>query len=287
LAKFRNKNCNAVRKSREKRKLDDPVEYANRNRGAVETFRMKRNANFNDRNRIERFQRANLLGPIFICSCCKRRLFENSVIKLTSDVRQKIDDKNANLLRLCLQREIVIDLFINSNSSKTGSYICTTCLKTLISGKMPAMSEANGLKLTKLEEYIQLTEQEKNLIALNINFQYIFFLRKSRWAATKKQMISVPVPHQSVLSTIKQIPRLPKEAGLIPVTLKRKKEYKSHHKKEFIDAAKIFKVLDILKKSGHPYYQFYEDFSSYEIDARKMIVKDMNYFLTRIILRRI
>ena len=79
-------------------------------------------------------------------------------------------------------------------------------------------------------------------------FQYIFFLRKSRLAATKKQMISVPVPYQSVLSTINQIPRLPKEAGLIPVTLKRKKEYKSNHKKELIDPAKIFKVLDILKR---------------------------------------
>ena len=35
-------------------------------------------------------------------------------------------------------------------------------------------------------------------------------------------------------------------------------------KKEYVDSEKIFTALYHLKKSGHPYYQFYDDFSTYE-----------------------
>ena len=85
------------------------------------------------------------------------------------------------------------------------------------SGKIPSMSITNGLHLTDILKEGNLTELENNLIAQNINFQYIFCLKKSRWAATKKQMISVPVAVEKVLNTIENLPRLPKNAGLVPV----------------------------------------------------------------------
>ena len=92
----------------------------------------------------------------------------------------------------------------------------------------------------------------------------------------RKQMISVP--SSSVLNTVHKLPRMPKEAGLIPVMLKRKKEYKSYHKREYINPKKIFYVLDLLKKYGHPHYQFYNDFSSYkercktqDVEGHKML----------------
>jgi hypothetical protein len=94
-------------------------------------------------------------------------------------------------------------------------------------------------------------------------------LKKSRWAATKKQMISVPVAPETVLNTVQQLPRVPKEAGLVQVKLKRKKIYERSHKIELIDPEKIFRVLGHLKKSGHPYYQFYDDFKSYEKRCRE------------------
>ena len=112
---------------------------------------------------------------------------------------------------------------------------------------MPSMSISNGLELVKLEKDCHLTELENNLIAQNINFQYIFSLHKSRWAATKKQMISVPVTPETILDTVQKLPRLPKDAGLVEVKLKRKKEYEGCHKKEYVDPMKIFKVLNILK----------------------------------------
>ena len=46
--------------------------------------------------------------------------------------------------------------------------------------------------------------------------------------------------------------------------MKRKKIYDGCHKKEYVDSAKIFNVLNHIKKSGHPYYQFIDDINTYE-----------------------
>ena len=97
------------------------------------------------------------------------------------------------------------------------------------------------------------------MIAQMINFQYIFQLRKSRWGATKNQMISVPVSLEKVQETVGQLPRLPKDAGLVPINFKRKKEYKNCYKKELIDPDKLIRALKYLKQSGHPYYQNLDD----------------------------
>ena len=77
-------------------------------------------------------------------------------------------------------------------------------------------------------------------------------------------MISVPVAPETVLNTINQFPRIPREAGLIPVQLKRKLEYDRCHKKEHIDPEKIIRALDFLKYCGNPYYQFYDDLNSFK-----------------------
>ena len=134
----------------------------------------------------------------------------------------------------------------------------------MISNKIPAMAMVNGLQLSPIEQSCHLTELENNLIAQNINFQYIFCLQKSRWAATKKQMISVPVPPEAVLNTVQQLPRLPRESGLIPVQLKRKMEYNANHKREYIDPDKIIRALEYFKKCGNPYYKIFDDFESYQ-----------------------
>ena len=77
-------------------------------------------------------------------------------------------------------------------------------------------------------------------------------------------MITVPVPPETVLNTVNQLPRTPTEAGIIPVKLKRKLEYEGSHKTELINPNKIFKTLQFLKESGHPDYQFSENEIEYE-----------------------
>ena len=105
----------------------------------------------------------------------------------------------------------------------------------------------------------KLTEIENNLIAHTILFQKIFLLPKSRMSAVKDKLVNIPIGSADVLNTIECLPRTPREAGLIQVKLKRKLKYENYHKHEYIDTKKIFKALELLKKSGHPYYQFYDD----------------------------
>ena len=257
-------NLKAVVLCQEKLKAADEYQFNIQNKINVRKHREQKFANFTDIDRIRNFNRANIFGPIFICSCCKRRLFENGVSKITGDMKNKVNEKKDKLYESTILRETIVTIHINGHSSLSGSYICSTCKSSLLSGKIPAMAEVNGLNLSPVEEICQLTELENNLIALNINFQYIYFLKKSRWAATRKQMISVPVHQDTILNTVEKLPRLPRDAGLIPVSLKRKEEYKSSHRKELIDPEKIFQVLNHLKQSGHPYYQFYDDFNTYQ-----------------------
>ena len=79
-------------------------------------------------------------------------------------------------------------------------------------------------------------------------------------------MISVPVTQESVINTVKQLPRMPRDGGLIGVNLKRKMAYSNNHKKEYVDPKKMIKVLQHLQKSGHPHYQFNDnlDLEEYE-----------------------
>merc|ERR1711954_542574 len=175
-----------------------------------------------DRQRIFNFKKATLFGPIFICSCCKRKLFQHSVVKITQALREKINKKVDSLYSTCIIREEIVNVNINGNNEKTGAYICSTCKSTLLAGKIPAMAEVNGLGLVNIKENCHLTEFENNLIAQNLNFQYIYCLKKSRMAANKNQMISVPVHPE----TVRQLPRLPKSQ----LTSKEKKTYKNCHK---------------------------------------------------------
>ena len=213
-------------------------------------------------SRRRNFMRATLFGPIFICSCCHRKHFEKAVTKVTENFKDKLAAKKVPYsLAIPPKQEVQVNILLNGSNSLTGIYICHTCKNSLLGGGLPAMAVQNNLHLPKLLEDCKLTELENNLIAKIINFQYIYQLPKSRWGATKKQMISVPVREESLMNTIDKLPRLPKDAGIIPIHLKRKLEYNNSHKKEYVDPARMLRALKHLKDSGHPYYQFCDDFN--------------------------
>jgi hypothetical protein len=76
---------------------------------------------------------------------------------------------------------------------------------------------------------LDLTELENNLIAKRILFQKIYQLPKSRMAGCKDKLINIPNNDEDVYNTVKNIPRTPREAGLLEISLKRKLEYKNNH----------------------------------------------------------
>ena len=89
-------------------------------------------------------------------------------------------------------------------------------------------------------------------------------LRFNRWTALKDRVINVPINDEDIVKTVNLLPRTPKEAELIGVSLKRKLEYKSKHQSQLVNPSKIFQMLDLLKNSGNPYYQFYENADTFQ-----------------------
>ena len=112
----------------------------------------------------------------------------------------------------------------------------------------------NGLKGDKLPKGLKLTELENNLIALNIIFQKVHKMPKSRWNGTHDRLVNIPIGEQDICNTIKSLPRTPAEGGIISVDLKRKLEYKNSHLKQLIDVKKIYDYLKYLKDTAKNKY---------------------------------
>ena len=136
-----------------------------------------------------------------------------------------------------------------------------------MTGKRPAQSHQNNLEIFNIKEHpeLNLTELESSLISKALVFMKIFKKPKSRMAAIKDRCVCVPIDDQTINETLNQLPRTPSEACIVPIKLKRKKEYKNVHLNEYVDVEKMHRALLTLKESGHPEYQFYEpsDFNTY------------------------
>lgn len=136
-------------------------------------------------------------------------------------------------------------------------WICHNCHSLLGKGKQPPMSHSNNLQLLDIEgkDELQLSELENAMITLNIPFQIIYQLPKTRWTATKRQLVNIPIFESDVATTLTSLPRTPQEAGLIKVQLKRKKSMKNTHREQYVDAEKMFRALKTFQALGNPYYQ--------------------------------
>ena len=127
------------------------------------------------------------------------------------------------------------------------------------------MCSNNGLQVDILPEpKLRLTELENNIIALNIVFQKFHLKPKSRWSGTHDRLVNVPISQQDIKKTLKALPRTPAEAGIIPVGLKRKLEYKTTHLQQLIDIKKIYKYLHyLIYISKSKYYKIFDDVDSF------------------------
>ena len=224
-------------------------------------------------------------GPIYGCICCHRTLFKNAVIEIENieRFRENLNEAFDDLFEYSICSENVgeqLDLK-TMPSTKGKFYLCTTCKSKLVNGQRPAQSHQNNLEIFDAKNHpeLNLTELESSLISKALVFMKIFKKPKSRMAAIKDRCVCVPIDDQTVNETLKQLPRTPAEACIVPIKLKRKKEYKGTHLKEYVDVEKLHKALEMLKNSGHPEYQFYEpsDFQSY---ARRCEEEDPDGFKT-------
>ena len=264
------RNQNNMEAMQKLRKDETETKRNLRNQKNMEAMQKSRN-NLTELDRLLRFQQETRYGPIFVCSSCDQKMFQNNVCGMEKSMLEKLQQRNIETFDKVqagnLQKIQICTQEIGKELRETNiPYICFTCKKHLNQGKVPPMSRANGLELVDLKDNpdLNLSELENNLISKRLLFQKIYQLPRSRMAGCKDRLINIPINDKDVLNTVEKLPRTPKEAGLLEIKLKRKMEYENFHKKEFVNPTKIFTALQFLREKKHPSYLFFEELNDYE-----------------------
>ena len=75
-------------------------------------------------------------------------------------------------------------------------------------------------------------------------------------SALKSRCVCIPIGESDIQNTLSILPRTPNQAGLVPVKLKRMKQWKNVHLQQYVNVEKLLKALTRLRDLGHKYYQF-------------------------------
>ncbi|XP_062572139.1 uncharacterized protein LOC134234095 [Saccostrea cucullata] len=234
-----------MKASEKKRKQDKREHLPNEKKNEIRTRDQQRksvNKKLNLQNPYQTFLHKIKSGPSFVCICCNRLLYEQTVNKITKNTFKTVDPDvlNEALPGWCFdQKEI--------------SYICKTCILSLHKKKIPGQATVNELHLTELKEpLISLTDFEARLVSQRLIFMKILALPRGRQKAVHGTVVNVPVDSSQ---TCTLLPRLPTNSGLIPVKLKRKLEYRGHVEFQHISPDRVISSLLFLKENN----EFYKD----------------------------
>ena len=210
-------------------------------------------------------------GCTYPCCCCWEAKFRNGVKEIPDIVKYKeeLDAKRENFFAETIWpcTSITQDVLKEIPNRKGSFFLCIDCRSKLGKKKIPSKCHTNKLEIFDIKDFpdLDLTELELNLISKKIIFMKIHRKPKSQMSAIKDRIVCIPIDSGTIEQTLKKLPRLPKDAGLVPIKLKRKQAYKSSHLQEWINVEKIHRCLLLLKNFGHKEYEFYspEHFSSY------------------------
>ena len=231
-----------------RRNIYDMRNRAKRNQSIREKTKTAR-SNLTMKDRILNFKREFMEGPTYVCQCCKRCLFASGVKILKKREIDKLSSKyEASLLNRVFTRVM---------ATCTSLVICHNCHTTIsVSKKMPRIAEANGLKLDEIpQELLLVTELEQQLIAKTLIFMKIKYLPKRMMKAMINRVVNVPLNDEDINTTVSKLPRLPNEAGVVAIELKRKVELKSVHAGAYVKPSQIRKAIHKLKELENPFYQ--------------------------------
>ena len=107
---FKENHNKRVKENEERKKDADP-------KGFKEYVRQRKensNKNISACKRLQNFRRRVQFGPIFICSCCHQKLFDNQVEEITDGIREKIDKADPGIREECIDEELQVDLGRNA-----------------------------------------------------------------------------------------------------------------------------------------------------------------------------
>ena len=104
------------------------------------------------RERILKFRNSVRYGPIFPCVCCEQLMFEKGVKELDDKTQQYIklicDKYDKFLFEKVFQNKLRQEIY--KVSFQKCCFICQTCNKYLMKGKLPPMSAASNLAFQRI-----------------------------------------------------------------------------------------------------------------------------------------
>ncbi|XP_078621267.1 uncharacterized protein LOC144887742 [Branchiostoma floridae x Branchiostoma japonicum] len=202
---------------------------------------------------IEEFQRECKKGPEYVCTVCHRLLFCNQVVICDKD-------KYVEAVKHCLTGTYVHQCNVEcsphacptANSSRGQEWICHCCDTHLLKKKtIPYEAQSNKMKLPEIPpELKSLNTLESQLIAKRIPFMKVAALPKGGQKGVLGPVVCVPA---DVSETHAILPRMPSEAQLIKVKLKRKLQYNAYHMYRQISPLKVDVALKYLVENNEHY----------------------------------
>ena len=167
--------------------------------------------------------------PVYICTSCHRLLWRKGVQKFSIDKYNKIKKE---IIQLVLHEKYRL-------TSIDGSiYICHTCHIALKSGKIPAQSKANRMALDEIpDELKDLNNLELHIICKRILFMKLVKLPRGKQKGIKGAAVNVPADLGPACNLL---PRLPADAHIVSLKLKRKLEYKQAYLHDTIHPEKDY-----------------------------------------------
>ena len=178
-------------------------------------------------------------GPDYVCTVCHRMLYKSSVILFNEDKYGEIVVQN------------VINKICKQTSIDGRQWICSSCHNAMCRGNMPVQCKANGLNLDEIpNELNELNTLELRLVSLRIPFMKMVALPSGKQRCIHGPAVNVPSKLDNVCTLL---PRMPSEASMIPLKLKRKLRYKGHYMYDYVRPDKVMTALKWLKKNNPMY----------------------------------
>ena len=187
---YREKETNERQQRRNVERERDPEAFKMKLKEQQQTHRLSKIDSFFKRKKA--FLASIRNGRIYFCICCHRKLHENQVVELDDNWKESLEDQYPCSIAKFIGEIPTNDNYIpchkGSKPCKLKScFVCHTCKKYLEHNKMAPMSNQNNLQFVDISKHpeLKLSELEQQLIALNLIFQKIVLLPKSRMSAMK------------------------------------------------------------------------------------------------------
>ena len=236
-----NKQCKKISRAHETPEQTEQRQQMNRTKTS-QTRRAKKLKVETIDNAMTNFKAECKKQPVYICTSCHRLSWRKGVQTLSIDKYNKIKPEIIQLVLHEKYRMSSIDGCV---------YICHNCHRTLKLGRVPAQSKANRMALDEIpDELKDLNNLELHIICKRILFMKLVKLPRGKQKGIKGAAVNVPA---DLGPACKLLPRLPPDAHIISLKLKRKLEYRQAYLHDTIRPEKVITALHYLK-NNNPLY---------------------------------